>query len=142
VLIFLDNIQFINFFIVWRVKNTTKLRYQRQGCWVTIPVIGTLVRPSLINLNPNTPMLRQTFNQLPLRVFAQVNNIATTRVDTLEQYEEDNYGDVESRCSALPNTMYAKKSPNYIYSKKDKALHKVISQPKSSSTLIEKVNKT
>ena len=49
---------------------------------------------------------------------------------------------MESGPSAPPNTMYAETSLDYIRSREDEALHKVISQLKSNSNLIEEVNKT
>lgn len=104
-----------------------------RGIGVSIPVIGTPLRPSLNNLNPNTPVLRQTLNQVPLGVHVRVSSDATTRVGTSDQYDEDNYDDVQSGPSAPPNTMYAEMSPEYIRSREDEALHKVILQPKANS---------
>jgi hypothetical protein len=70
---------------------------------------------------------------VPLGVRARVCSDATTRVGTSEQYEENNYDDVQSGPSAPPNTMYAEMLPDYIRNKEDETLHKVISQPKSNS---------
>ena len=96
---------------------------------VSIPVVGTHVRPSLNDLNPNTRVLNQTLNQVPLGVIARVSSDTTTLVGTSNQYEENNYGVVENGPSAPPNTMYAEMSLDYIH-REDKAMHKVISQTK------------
>jgi hypothetical protein len=100
---------------------------------VSIPVIGTPIRPMLSNLNPNTPVLRQTSNHLPLGVPARVSNDATTLVDTSKQSEEENDDDVQSGPSAPPNTMYTEMYPEYFRSTEDETLHKGISQPRSNS---------
>ena len=72
-------------------------------------------------------MLRQRFNEVPISVLARVSSDATTQLGTSEQYKEENYDDVESGPSTPPNTMYAETSPDYIRSREDEALHKVIS---------------
>ena len=87
-------------------------------------------------------MLRQTLNEVPLGVLAWVRSDATTQVDTSELYEEDNYDDVQRGPSGPPKTMYAEISSDYICSREDKALHKVISQPKSIQNLVDEANKT
>ena len=104
-----------------------------RGVPLSIPVIGTPIRPPLSNLNPNTPVLRQSSNHLPLGVPARVSSDATTRVDTSEQSEEENNDDVQSGPSAPPNTMYTEMSPEYFRSREDETLNKGISQPRSNS---------
>lgn len=87
------------------------------GIRISIPIMDSPARPSLSNLNSNTPMLRTIFNPVFISIHIRISSNNTTRTYTPEYYEEANYNDVKNKSSASSNMMYTKTLPYYICNK-------------------------